>query len=221
MTKKRYKIAIFASGSGTNAENLIRYFKDHDCIDVVLLVSNNPKAYALQRAEKEQVPSVVMDKSFRTSEERVMQLLEQFEIDFIVLAGYMLLIPGWLTRRFENRIVNIHPALLPRFGGKGMYGDHVHNAVIQAGEKKSGITIHYVNDQYDKGDIIFQAECPVFPDDTPESLAAKIHALEYRHFPVVVEETIQNPQHARQHLHRLRPENPTATDREWSCGYPT
>lgn len=191
MTKKRYKIAIFASGSGTNAENLIRYFKDHDCIDVALLVSNNPNAYALQRAEKEQVPSVVMDKSFRTSEERVMQLLEQFEIDFIVLAGYMLLIPGWLTRSFENRIVNIHPALLPRFGGKGMYGDHVHNAVIQAGEEKSGITIHYVNDQYDKGDIIFQAECPVFPDDTPESLAAKIHALEYRHFPVVVEETIQ------------------------------
>lgn len=190
MSKKRYKIAIFASGNGTNAENLIRYFKDHDCIDVALLVSNNPKAYALQRAEKEQVPSVVMDKFFRASEERVMQLLEQFEIDFIVLAGYMLLIPGWLTRRFENRIVNIHPALLPRFGGKGMYGNHVHNAVIQAGEKKSGITIHYVNDQYDKGDIIFQAECPVLPDDTPESLAAKIHALEYRHFPVVVEKII-------------------------------
>ncbi len=190
MTKKKHKIAIFASGSGTNAENLIHYFKDHVSIEVALLVSNNPNAYALKRAERQQVPSVIMDQSYRTSEERVMKLLEQFEINIIVLAGYMLLVPDWLTRRFENKIVNIHPALLPRFGGKGMYGHHVHNAVIQSGEKRSGITIHYVNEQYDQGDIIFQADCPVFPDDTPQSLAERIHELEYKHFPVVVEKII-------------------------------
>ena len=190
-TKKRYKIAIFASGSGTNAENIIRYFKNHELIEVALLVSNNPDAYALKRAENEKVPAVVMDKSFRQSEQRVMELLQQYKIDFIVLAGYLLLIPPWLTRKYEGRILNIHPALLPQFGGKGMYGNHVHNAVIQAGEKKSGITIHYVNEQYDKGDIIFQAECPVLPHDTPDSLAARIHELEYRHFPVVIEKIIQ------------------------------
>lgn len=188
--KKRYKIAIFASGSGTNAENIIRYFKERELIDVALLVSNNPDAYALKRAEKEKVRAVVMDKSYRNSEQRVMELLQQYEIDCIVLAGYLLLIPPWLTRKYEGRIINIHPALLPRYGGKGMYGDHVHKAVIQAGEKKSGITIHYVNEQYDKGDIIFQAECPVLPNDTPDSLAARIHELEYRHFPQVIEKVI-------------------------------
>ncbi len=190
MIKKGYKIAIFASGSGTNAENMIRYFKGHDFIEVALVVSNNPDAYVLKRAEKENVPSVIMDKSFRNSEERVMELMRQFDIHFIVLAGYLLLIPQWLTRQFENRIVNIHPALLPRFGGKGMYGDHVHEAVIKSGEKKSGITIHYVNEKYDQGDIIFQAECPVFAHDTPQSLAKRIHELEYRYFPPIVEKII-------------------------------
>ncbi|TVQ15061.1 MAG: phosphoribosylglycinamide formyltransferase [Bacteroidetes bacterium] len=190
MNKKVYKIAIFASGSGTNAENMIRYFKGHDFIEVAVVVSNNPDAYALKRAEKENVPAVVMDKSFRNSEERVMELMRQFDIHFIVLAGYLLLIPQWLTRQFEKRIVNIHPALLPHFGGKGMYGDHVHEAVIKSGEKKSGITIHYVNEKYDQGDIIFQAECPVLSDDTPQSLAKRIHELEYRHFPPIVEKII-------------------------------
>lgn len=190
MNKKEVNIAIFASGSGTNAENLIRYFKHHDKINVALVVSNSAEAFVLKRAEKEGVPTVVMDKPFRTSEEKVLSVLQQFNISFIVLAGYLLLVPPWLIKQYPQRIINIHPALLPKYGGKGMYGDKVHEAVIAAGDEKSGITIHFVNEQYDKGNIIFQAECPVLPGDNPAGLAAKIHQLEYKHYPKVVENLI-------------------------------
>ncbi len=190
MNKKEVNIAIFASGSGTNAENLIRYFKHHDKINVALVVSNSAEAFVLKRAEKEGVPTVVMDKPFRTSEEKVLAVLQQFNISFIVLAGYLLLVPPWLIKQYPQRIINIHPALLPKYGGKGMYGDKVHEAVIAAGDEKSGITIHYVNEHYDEGYILFQAECPVLPGDNPASLAAKIHQLEYKHFPEVVEDLI-------------------------------
>jgi phosphoribosylglycinamide formyltransferase-1 len=187
---KTTNIAIFASGSGTNAENMIRYFGNHQHVKISLIVSNNPGAYVLERARRHNIPSELMDKAFRNSRERVMALLDDHSIEFIVLAGYMLLLPSWLVQRFPGRIVNIHPALLPAYGGKGMYGDHVHRAVIAAGETRSGITIHYVNERYDEGDIIFQAQCPVMKDDTPESLAARVHELEYEHYPRVVEEVI-------------------------------
>ncbi len=184
------RIAVFASGSGTNAENLIKHFSTHPSIEVALVVTNNPDAYVLKRAEDAGVPAVVMDKEYRISQDSVMKLLEKHGIGFIVLAGYLLLIPSWLVRQFPEKIVNIHPALLPRYGGKGMYGEHVHRAVIDSGDKESGITIHYVNEQYDQGDIIFQARCPVFDEDTPETLAKRIHELEYLHFPVVIEKLI-------------------------------
>ncbi len=184
------RIAVFASGSGTNAENLIKHFSTHPSIEVALVVTNNPDAYVLKRAEDAGVPAVVMDKDYRNSQDSVMKLLEKHGIGFIVLAGYLLLIPSWLVRQFPEKIVNIHPALLPRYGGKGMYGEHVHRAVIDSGDKESGITIHYVNEQYDQGDIIFQARCPVFDEDTPETLAKRIHELEYLHFPVVIEKLI-------------------------------
>ncbi len=188
---KKVKLAIFASGSGTNAENMIRYFSNHPRVKVSLIVSNNPAAYVLERARRHNIPSVVMDRDFRRSEEKVMELLTSYGIDFIVLAGYMLLLPAWLIQHYPRRIVNIHPALLPAYGGKGMYGEHVHHAVIDAGEPRSGITIHFVNEQYDEGDIIFQAQCPVMPEDTPDSLAKKVHELEYEHYPRVVEEIIE------------------------------
>lgn len=188
----KMRIAVFASGNGTNAENLIRYFKHSNVAEVSLIVTNNPAAYVLQRALSEGVPTMVVHKDFRKSEGKMLSLLSEYDIGFIVLAGYLLLIPPWLVAHYRGRIVNIHPALLPRYGGKGMYGEHVHKAVLQSGDKESGITIHYVNEQYDQGDIIFQAACPVLPDDTHESLAARIHALEYEHFPRVIDEVIKS-----------------------------
>ena len=184
------RIAVFASGSGTNAENLINYFSRHPSIEVALVVTNNADAYVLKRARKKGVPAVVMDKDYRNSQERVMKLFKKYDIGFIVLAGYLLLVPSWLVGQFPEKIVNIHPALLPRYGGKGMYGEHVHKAVIESGDRESGITIHFVNEQYDQGDILFQARCPVFDDDTPQTLAKRIHDLEYQNFPGVIEKLI-------------------------------
>lgn len=190
--KKKYRIAIFASGSGTNAENLIRFFKKNDLAEVVLVISNKSDAYVLERAKREFIPTVVMDMEFRKSETRVLELLFEFDVNFIVLAGYLLLIPNWLTQNYANRIVNIHPSLLPKYGGKGMYGEFVHQAVIDHKEKKSGITIHFINEHYDQGDVIFQAECPVLPDDTPVSLAQRIHELEYKYFPEVIVKVLED-----------------------------
>lgn len=185
-------IAIFASGSGTNAEAIMNHFAASSCARVALLLSNRADAYALKRAERFGVPTAVFSREeFRDPQGRVAALLREHQIGFIVLAGFLWLVPDYLTGAYAGRIVNIHPALLPKFGGKGMYGEHVHQAVIAAGETESGITIHLVNEQYDSGDTLFQATVPVTPADTPDTLAAKIHVLEHRHFPTVIEQTIQ------------------------------
>lgn len=186
-------IAIFASGSGTNAEAIMDHFSDSPCGRVALLLSNREDAYALKRAERFGVPTAVFSRDeFRDPAGKVAALLRENHIDFIVLAGFLWLVPSFLTANYAGRIVNIHPALLPKFGGKGMYGDNVHKAVLEAGEKESGITIHLVNEKYDSGDTLFQATVEVAPDDTPETLAAKIHVLEHKHFPMIIERTIQN-----------------------------
>lgn len=186
-------IAIFASGSGTNAEAIMDHFSDSSCGRVALLLSNRADAYALKRAERFGVPAAVFSREeFCDPDGKVAALLREHQIDFIVLAGFLWLVPHYLTDIYAGRIVNIHPALLPKFGGRGMYGDNVHRAVIDSGEAESGITIHLVNEKYDSGDILFQASVPVATDDTPDSLAAKIHVLEHRHFPLIIERTIQN-----------------------------
>lgn len=183
-------IAIFASGSGTNAENIIRYFSTRNTARVSLILSNSRGAYVFKRAASLNIRSVYFDRKELYVTDKVLRYLSFYKIDFIVLAGFIWLIPDNILGAYEKRIVNIHPALLPRYGGKGMYGDFVHESVIRNCEKVSGITIHYVNSKYDEGDIIFQAECSVESTDTPESLAVKVHALEYEHFPRVIEELI-------------------------------
>jgi phosphoribosylglycinamide formyltransferase-1 len=179
-------IAILASGSGTNAENIIKYFKNRDGFRIVLLMSNRKDAYALTRAENHNVPARVFDRDDLYSSGNVLKTLEEFSVDLVILAGFLWLIPDDIIRAFPKRILNIHPALLPSYGGKGMYGSRVHEAVIANREKRSGITIHIVNEEYDAGNIIFQADCPVMESDTPESLAKRIHELEYRHYPEVI-----------------------------------
>lgn len=180
-------IAIFASGSGTNAENIIQYFKDNPEIQVKLLLSNKKEAYALERAARHGVDTMVFNRDDFNNSDRVLEKLKAEAIDFIVLAGFLWLIPENIIEAYPGKIVNIHPALLPKYGGKGMYGSRVHQAVIDAGEKETGITIHYVNPRYDEGLIIYQAKCRVAPDDDAESLARKVHELEYRDFPKVIE----------------------------------
>ena len=184
------KIAIFASGSGSNAENIIQYFAQKPQFCVKSVFCNVPDAYVLERAKKYRIPSFVFNREEFRNPDKVFRQLQEQEIDFIVLAGFLWLMPSFITAAWPNKIVNIHPALLPAYGGKGMYGHHVHEAVIAAGEKESGITIHYVNDHYDQGAIIFQAKCPVLPTDTPDDLAARVHELEYRYFPQIIAETV-------------------------------
>lgn len=185
-----YKIAIFASGSGSNAENIALYFKDNPVAEVGLILTNKADAFVLERAKKLAVESVVFYSEQLKSGELV-SLLKDKNIDFIVLAGFLLKIPENLIAAFPNKIINIHPALLPKYGGKGMYGDAVHKAVIANKEKESGITIHYINEHYDEGAIIFQEKCTVSETDTYEEVAHKIHQLEYEHFPRVIEEVLE------------------------------
>jgi phosphoribosylglycinamide formyltransferase-1 len=184
-------IAIFASGSGTNTENIIKYFSTKNNVKVSIVLSNRSDAVVLERAARLGVPSIFFDREEFYNTDKVLRYLVLSKADFIVLAGFLWLVPDNILRKYENRIINIHPALLPSYGGKGMYGDKVHKAVLQNGDKESGITIHYVNEAYDEGDIIFQAKCTVEPGDTPESLAQRVHALEYQHYPRVIEELIQ------------------------------
>ena len=179
-------IVIFASGSGSNAENIFNYIKNNEDINISLIVTNNKNAYVIERAKKLNIPYEVITKSKFQDTEFVLTTLNKYNTDLIVLAGFLLLIPEYLIN--EYKIINIHPALLPKYGGKGMYGDNVHKAVIENNEKESGITIHYVNSKYDEGKIIFQAKCEVTPKDTFETLAEKIHKLEYKHFPHVIVE---------------------------------
>ncbi len=180
-------IAIFASGSGTNAENIIRYFKENDSVTVSLVVSNKADAYVLERAAQLGVPARVFAKADWATGEAVLACMREYQVDFIVLAGFLLRVPEVLLHAYPEKIINIHPALLPKFGGKGMYGDRVHESVVAAGEKESGITIHYIDEHYDEGSVIFQAVCPVLPEDAPDDVAKKVHALEYEHFPKVIE----------------------------------
>jgi len=182
------RIAIFASGSGTNAQKIIEYFSTSKEIFVDSLWSNNENAYALIRAEKLGIETFTFDKDEFYRSNDILDKLYDRRIDLIVLAGFLWLVPRNLTELFT--VINIHPALLPKYGGKGMYGTNVHQAVIDAKEQESGITIHQVNQEYDKGRIIFQVSCPVIKGDTPESLAARIHELEHEHYPKVIEEIL-------------------------------
>ncbi len=189
---KKKRIAIFASGNGSNAENIIRYFQKEDSeAEVVLVVSNRADAKVLQRAEALGIPAIVVPKKDFNNESFMTGLMRDNGVNLIVLAGFLLMIPDFLISLYPEKIVNIHPSLLPKFGGKGMYGNHVHEAVVAAGEKESGITIHFVNENCDGGRIIYQATTPVEPTDTPDDVAAKVHALEYQHFPRVIAETVK------------------------------
>lgn len=183
-------IAIFASGSGTNCENLIRYFEHSDYVCCALVVSNKPDAYVLVRAERLGVPTAVVSKVQLNDADVMMPLLQQYGISFIVLAGFLPLIPDYLVEAFPRRIINIHPALLPKYGGKGMWGHHVHEAVKAAGETETGMTVHYVTPVCDSGEIIAQYHVALSPSDTVDDIAEKEHQLEMKYFPKVVEEVL-------------------------------
>ncbi|MHC1690612.1 MAG: phosphoribosylglycinamide formyltransferase [Bacteroidales bacterium] len=185
------KIAIFASGSGTNAENIVDFFKMDSHIKVSLILSNKNSAYVLERARKLGVKSAVFTAEQLSNTTFVDSILAEEKIDAIILSGFLLKVPDRIIAKYSGRIINIHPALLPKFGGKGMYGMKVHKAVIDSGDTQSGITIHLVDEYYDNGKILFQSTCNVEPGDTPESLAEKIHKLEYRYFPEVIGKYLQ------------------------------
>lgn len=187
---KRINVAIFASGSGTNCENLINYFKGSERVCTALVVCNKSDAYVLVRAQQHGIPSIVVPKTDLNTREKIMPILEQYHIDFIVLAGFLPLIPNFILEAFPQRIVNLHPALLPKYGGKGMWGHHVHEAVKAAGELETGMTVHFVTPVCDCGDIIAQFRVALSPDDTADDIAAKEHELEMEHFPKVVEQVI-------------------------------
>ena len=184
-------IAIFVSGSGSNCENIIRYFQTNEQVNIALVVSNRADAYALTRAKNLNVPSVVLPKADFNNEGKVLKLMSDHCIDFIVLAGFLLMIPDWLIAAYQRRMINLHPALLPKFGGIGMYGHHVHEAVRKANETETGMTVHWVSDVCDGGEIIAQFRTPITPDDTPDDIADKEHILEMEHFPQVIEAVLK------------------------------
>ncbi|MCB0534597.1 MAG: phosphoribosylglycinamide formyltransferase [Lewinellaceae bacterium] len=180
------QLAIFASGGGSNARKIMEYFNDNPDVRVALVISNKKTAPVLEIAGSHGIPTLVIDRAMFYETEELLGILTQHRIDFIALAGFLWLIPPYLVGAYKGRMVNIHPALLPKYGGKGMYGHHVHEAVKAAGETETGLTIHFVNAEYDEGAIVFQARCPVDPADTPEIIAAKVLALEHRHYPEVL-----------------------------------
>ncbi|NCT09871.1 MAG: phosphoribosylglycinamide formyltransferase [Flavobacteriia bacterium] len=181
------QIVIFASGSGTNAENIIKYFSNSQEILVTNVLCNNPIAKVFERCERLNVPCSLFEKEDFLKNDTVLHFLQQEQTDFIILAGFLWKIPKNLLKAFPNKIINIHPALLPKYGGKGMYGMHVHKAVKANNELETGITIHFINENYDEGAIIFQVKTMLSPEDTPEMIAEKIHVLEQEHFPKVIE----------------------------------
>jgi phosphoribosylglycinamide formyltransferase-1 len=189
MTK--VNLAIFVSGSGTNCENIIKYFAGSERVRCALVVSNKADAYALVRAERLGVPTAVIGKPQLNDADFLMPLMRRYAVDFIVLAGFLPLVPNFLIDAYPRRIINIHPALLPKYGGKGMWGHHVHEAVKAAGETETGMTVHYVTPVCDSGDIIVQYRVALSPDDTPDDIAAKEHVLEMEHFPKVIEELLE------------------------------
>ncbi|MEM9917034.1 MAG: phosphoribosylglycinamide formyltransferase [Bacteroidota bacterium] len=180
-------IAIFASGRGSNALRIIEHFKDTDDVRIRLIVCNKPTAGVLEIAEAHNIPTLLINKTYFYQSENILKDFAIYPIDFIVLAGFLWLIPSYLVQSYRDKIINIHPALLPKYGGKGMYGMHVHKAVYEARDSESGITIHYVNEQYDEGSIIFQKSCPIGPEDGPEDIARKVQSLEHEHFPEIIE----------------------------------
>jgi phosphoribosylglycinamide formyltransferase 1 len=180
-------IAIFASGAGSNAQKIIDHFRDSSLAKVTLILSNKAEAGIFKIAEKERIPAILIDKEQFFRGDTYIKLLEEAGTDLVVLAGFLWKVPANLVTAFPNRIINIHPALLPKFGGKGMYGHFVHEAVLAAGEKESGITIHYVNEKYDDGGVILQEKCIITEEDTPDSLACKVQVLEHKWFPLIVE----------------------------------
>ncbi len=187
--KKR--IAIFASGSGSNAQKIMEHFKKHVDAEVVIVLTNNPEAYVLQRADNFEIPSHIFDKAEFYTTNSVVDLLKNLQIDLIVLAGFMWLIPQNLLKAFPNKIINIHPALLPKFGGKGMYGDRVHHAVMDAKEEESGITIHFVDENFDEGEIIHQSRFRIESGDDLEMIKFKGQQMEHLHYPKVVEQLLK------------------------------
>jgi formyltetrahydrofolate-dependent phosphoribosylglycinamide formyltransferase len=185
------KIAVFASGTGSNARKIIEHFKMNGAAKVTLIICNNPNAGVLNVAAENHVPVVIVNRKSFFDDTTCLDELKLHQADLLVLAGFLWMIPRYLLEAYPNRIVNLHPALLPKYGGKGMYGDRVHQAVLAAGETETGITIHYVDEHYDNGDIIFQAKCAVLPGDTPATLAERIHELEHRHYPQVIQQLLQ------------------------------
>jgi phosphoribosylglycinamide formyltransferase-1 len=190
------KLAIFASGSGSNAHNIIEYFQGHPQIKVEILLSNNPKAYALERAKNAGIKTRVFDRSEFYGSGIIIQELKDMNISWIILAGFLWLIPENLVKMFPDHIINIHPALLPKYGGKGMFGMHVHRAVVEAAEAETGISIHMVNPVYDEGTILFQAKCSIEKLDKPEDVARKVQELEHKHFPSVIETLVLSEYHS-------------------------
>ena len=190
MSKEKKKIVIFASGEGSNAENIMNHFEDHNQIQVSLLISNNPDSGALDKAVKKNIPIIILDRKEFFSNDAIIKFMTNEKIDLITLAGFLWLIPEKLVKAFSDKIINIHPALLPKHGGKGMFGMNVHKAVLEVKEKESGITIHYVNENFDEGKIIAQKKCPVSPEDTPESLAIKVRRLEHEWYPKIIEQVL-------------------------------
>ncbi|GAB3933273.1 phosphoribosylglycinamide formyltransferase [Mucilaginibacter myungsuensis] len=183
--KKR--IAIFASGSGSNAQKIMEHFKRHPDAEVVLILTNNPNAYVLQRADNFEIPTHIFNREEFYNTDDVIRLLKNLQVDLIVLAGFLWLVPVTLLQAFPNKVINIHPALLPKYGGKGMYGDHIHKAVLADGEEESGITIHFANEHFDEGEILHQSKFKIDADDTLEVVKFKIQQLEHHHFPRVIE----------------------------------
>lgn len=184
------KIIILASGSGSNAENIVKYFNIHKVADVKLIMTNNKNAKVLDRAKNLNINALHFNKEDFYDSDNILNRLKEENPDLIILAGFLWLVPSKIVDEFQNKIINIHPALLPKYGGKGMYGMNVHQAVIDNKEKESGITIHYVNSKYDDGDIIFQASCEVSENDSAENVAQKVHKLEYEHFPKVIHQLL-------------------------------
>ncbi|WP_432412384.1 phosphoribosylglycinamide formyltransferase [Rasiella sp. SM2506] len=196
-TKKEKKIVIFASGSGTNTQNVIQYFQQSKVAEVVLVLSNKKDAKVLARAQALHVNASSFSKTELFSEEGVSKTLKEIQPDLIVLAGFLLKFPENILREFPNKVINIHPALLPKYGGKGMYGHHVHEAIVANNETETGITIHYVNENYDEGASILQKKIEIIPSDTAEDVAKKVHLLEYEWLPKVIEELVSSPNPSR------------------------
>ncbi|PQB05356.1 phosphoribosylglycinamide formyltransferase [Aureitalea marina] len=188
----KQRIAILASGDGTNAENIIRFFEDHQHVEVSLVATNKATAGVIERAERLGVEALVFNREQLKDVAGLLAELKTRKIDFVVLAGFLLMIPHHLIEAFPEHMINIHPALLPKFGGKGMYGMHVHRAVKEKGETETGITIHLVNEHYDQGAILFQSKVEVSPGDSPEQIAEKVHQLEYQYYPKVIEQMVRN-----------------------------